>query len=364
MSRLFLIALTGTAVAIMWVISALANFVHGYGKGGGDNPVETLLAVFGGNFEAINHLALLFGTGSIASDMIKASALILVGMAVGYRRWGVAALALCLWFPSQIYSAYSVTGFVSQVMGDAIAKRERIAHKAELAQKLANTDVERLTWLSKQGVKGVGRSARRARDQVGTQYKEQRAMVQSSIETLGATKPIVAPDAAAALWQHVLPGWTTKDVTVASMIGLSAVIELVAGVGFFLLSMASTMGRPPAPVVQQVRIVTKLEAEPSPPPPADRVKPEAPSNVVNMEPPVRHMAGFRKVLQDAVGKGRMSSEPSQSEVRSAYFRYCKERKISNPINPTDLPDALSELGIESGREGKSRRIVYQLRNAA
>lgn len=373
MPRLALIGISGitaVAVGIMWCISALANFVHGFVKGGGEDPFQMLASIIAGNFESLNYMALLFGTGSIASDIIKASALILVGLALTYKQWGVALLAACIWLPAQLYSAYSVTGFVSQVMGDSIAKRERLAQQAKLISRTAESDVERLRWLGRQTVKGKGVSARRSRNQFASQYKEQRSLAQASLENLKTAPNQVAPDPAAALWQHAFKGWDAKDVSVASMIGLGFVIELIAGLGFFLLSRVCAMrdparplpSPPPAVVEPEPEIESNdVEVEPEPEPIAEKKA----SNVVDLEPPPRHIRGFRTYMQDRINEGRMESLPSQWQVNRAYRDYCDKHLVTARVNPKELREMLGEIGVESWRDkNKSRRIIYSLKQAA
>ena len=115
--RHLLIVLAGLAVAVIWLASAVANYL--YGTSYGATPEQA--AVFGGV--------------SVASDLLKAGLAFAIAAAFVMRRWVAMTVAMVLFACCTIWSLNSAIGFATTNIFQAVQPNLIKEHRTKLELK-------------------------------------------------------------------------------------------------------------------------------------------------------------------------------------------------------------------------------------
>jgi hypothetical protein len=208
------------AVTAMWGVSASANWWAGYSLA--DDEL----------------IAFVLGGASIASDIMKAVALFVVVAALGNRQWIVAVTALVVFLACAAWSLRSATYFSAHMMTQHVAEREsKIKQRAGKAE-LLDIVKKRASFLAQQDLKIDPNTGRNARETLVTERRRtseeyERAMGQAleAEAELRSTKVIANADPIATLLNI-----SDRDVVLATSLFFACLLELVSGVGFWIIA--------------------------------------------------------------------------------------------------------------------------------
>jgi hypothetical protein len=240
------------AVSLMWLVSAMANGWAGYHLS--DNP----------------ELGGVLAAASVATDVMKAVSVFALASLIAGRRWFAVSIAVVVFLVCAAWSLRSATHFAATVFTTSVAKHAHAAKMQGTAEELLNIKKKRAEFLTQQTVdievnnKSKGRAVEMASEEnrrLSREFKELMADLEAdrrSIEQMGAQS---AGDPLAGLF-HV----ADKDVILATSLSFAAILEIVSGLGFWLLAQARltraeqpVKSRPLKPVTQA------LSPAPTPP---------------------------------------------------------------------------------------------------
>jgi hypothetical protein len=208
------------AVTAMWGVSASANWWAGYSLA--DDEL----------------IAFVLGGASIASDIMKAVALFVVVAALGNRQWIVALTALVVFLACAAWSLRSATYFSAHMMTQHVAEREsKIKQRAGKAE-LLDIAKKRASFLAQQDLKidpNTGRNARETlvaeRRRTSEEYELAMGQAREAEAELRATEVVANADPLAALFNV-----NDRDVVLATSLFFACLLELVSGVGFWIIA--------------------------------------------------------------------------------------------------------------------------------
>jgi hypothetical protein len=332
------------AVTGMWGVSAAAN-----GWAGATLSNDTLISF-------------ILGAASICCDVMKAVALFVVVAATANRRWVVALTGLLVFALCATWSMRSATYFASNFLTQHVAQRghDKTLQEQEMAS-LA-TKQRRLQWLSGTdiAVDNPGktqlqmltqdRSARSSEfkqlsDEIDQQLREMREeKVTANSDPLASVLSL--SDATVVLWTAIF---------------FAALLEVVSGVGFWMIAQARVTREPPLVLQFPAERTASGRSPPSsgPPPPAT-AKPTArraasAANVVALRPssPAQFAATVGSVVRDLFEPGTQTGRIPVSQI----FRAVNEKlpagdRLNQGHIHTVLMPALRDLNQKTKRRRK------------
>jgi hypothetical protein len=314
-----------TAVLAVWLISAAANFWAGYSL----SPESELMSwVFGG--------------ASISIDVFKAVSLFIVVGALANGKRFSAFVAMVLFVLCSAWSLRSAIYASSTVFGRADSERHINESLRQSQLSVLGIVTDRAKFLSQQNItidpngakvqkRSVLEIARDENKRTDGAYKEALEQIKAEQAKLREIKPATAQDPIA--W---LLGFNSDKVIQATCIGFASLLEILSGVGLWLIAQART------PKTRESR--AKAPSEPSGGekalPPAEPKVFSAP-NVVSLpvpsklQPRTMLMEAVRDVVEPAGAKDRelVSVVRSRATARlPSDFEYCSHANVTMIVN--------------------------------
>jgi membrane protein implicated in regulation of membrane protease activity len=335
-----LIAVTG-----MWGVSAVANGWSGANLS--DDPF----------------ISMILGSASVASDIMKAVALFVVVGALANKRYVAAGVALVVFALCATWSLRSATYFASSFMSQHVAQRGY--SKALEEQEMASLRVKqrRLEWLSGTdiAVDNPGKTQLQMltqdRSSRANEFKQLSTEVEQQLTRMKDKHVTANADPLGQIF-HL----RDESVVLWSSLGFAVLLEIVSGVGFWMIAQARV--NVPIPLSPPVGFGGRGFGGGSPPssgqpPPASGKPVPAARNVVSLRSKqTEQLATKVSGLVADLYEGDPHARPMRiSQIIGAVNnRLPKGKKVNKSNTSLVLMPALLDLNINATRRKKSGKI--------
>ncbi len=211
----------GLAVALLWIISAAANF-HA-----------------GAALSSDEHISTILGSASIGADLMKAVVLFAVVAALANKRHGVAFVGIVIFALCAAWSMRSALYFVSTTLTQTVAERT-LKHDIQQSKiNLLDLKSKRAGFLSQQSIEVSVNNKYARRDAIAENQRSSGEFtallrdIEAQQKELEAAPVAVAGDPIAALFNL-----TDRTVILASALFFAALLEIASGFGFWVIAVS------------------------------------------------------------------------------------------------------------------------------
>lgn len=346
-----------SAAAVMWGVSASANFAHALQLSDGSD------------------WSVIFGALSVAADALKAMMPLAIVAAIGKRSTSGIIAAVFVLVMTTAWSCRSALGFIVTTIEDTSAVRERNRVLGDsLAQQLAD-QVAVAPWLTKQSASTLRprnskerQAATSARVDFLEAAKRNETQIDKLRQALATTKPISDPDPVGTFLKDTL-GIERVHTHMATSWLLLLLMEVCSIFG--LTAVRTLIPHKPTPVAPKVKAPKPTPASvemwaASWTPTAPAADPELPPAKVTTKKPKKvkpddHSEAFADHLLNTLGEGVMVKT---AEMQSLYRLWCVSQNVE-PVDQFRLGQMLSKAGIKRiDRKNPDGTRSYQIPKAA
>lgn len=207
------------AVMGLWLVSAAANYYAGVGLS--SDPVTSQI----------------LGAASISADLMKAVAIFIIVAAAANQRWVVCGVGVLVFALCATWSMRSATHFASTMMTEKAAERSQAHDIQKSSLDLLGIKTRRAAFLAEQTVtvnvnnKYARTDAISENRRSSVEFDDLVKDIESQQKKLASVEVAVAGDPIAALF-----GLSDRTVILASALFFAALLEVVSGVGFWIIA--------------------------------------------------------------------------------------------------------------------------------